>query len=167
MPPNCVSLDLKTGVIKSASGRRRLVFGLALAVIVVLLMAACGDDAPRAPDPGATATALVDSSLEKGRLLYAANCQVCHGDREGKGGSVASPHNEAGHTWHHPDAQLTEWVLNGRPIVAMPSFKDKLTEAEVDAILSYIKTWWRSDQRESQADISRSYQEALDKQRTQ
>ena len=49
----------------------------------------------------------------------------------------------------------------------MPPFKDKLTEHEVDAILSYIKTWWEEGQRESQADISRRYQEALDAQRGQ
>ena len=107
--------------------------------------------------------------LAKGAELYAANCQVCHGDSNGIGGTGgAPPHNKAGHTWHHPDAQLREWVLNGKlgfggP--AMPALGDKLTEPEVDVVLGYIKAWWNEEQRESQADISRRYQEALDKQK--
>ncbi len=83
----------------------------------------------------------------------------------GTGG--APPHNKAGHTWHHPDAQLREWVLNGKlgfGSPGMPALGDKLAEPEVDAILTFIKTWWTAGQRESQADISRRYQDALDKQ---
>ena len=107
--------------------------------------------------------------LAKGAELYVANCQVCHGDSNGLGGTGgAPPHNKAGHTWHHPDAQLREWVLNGKlgfrgP--AMPALGDKLTEPDVDVVLAYIKAWWNEEQRESQADISRRYQEALDKQK--
>jgi mono/diheme cytochrome c family protein len=59
---------------------------------------------------------------------------------------------------------LKDWVLNGKPPGAMPPFKDTLTDAEVDAVLSHIRTWWPPGQRESQADISRRYQEALDEQ---
>ena len=72
------------------------------------------------------------------------------------------------HTWHHPDAQLREWVLNGKlgfGSPGMPLLGDKLTEPEVDVVLAYIKAWWNEEQRESQVDISRRYQEALDKQK--
>ena len=106
--------------------------------------------------------------LAKGAELYAANCQACHGDSNGVGGTGgAPPHNRAGHTWHHPDAQLREWVLNGKlgfGSPGMPALGDKLDEPEVDAILTFIKTWWTAEQRASQADISQRYQEALDKQ---
>ena len=44
----------------------------------------------------------------------------------------------------------------------MPGFKDTLTNANVESILTYIKIWWTSEQRESQADVSVRYQEALD-----
>ena len=105
------------------------------------------------------------NSVGKGVQLYAANCQVCHGDREAQGSTGrAPPHNDTGHTWHHPDAQLKDWVLNGKFPGAMPPFRDALTEEQVDTILSYIKTWWTTEQRESQADISQRYQEALEKQ---
>ena len=47
----------------------------------------------------------------------------------------------------------------------MPAFQDKLTDPEVDVILTYIKTWWTPDQRDDQADISKRYQEALERQK--
>ena len=46
----------------------------------------------------------------------------------------------------------------------MPALGDKLAEPEVDAILTFIKTWWAAEQRASQADLSQRYQEALEKQ---
>ncbi len=46
----------------------------------------------------------------------------------------------------------------------MPAFEGELTEQQVDAILSLIKTWWTPEDLEVQRDISRRYQEALDKQ---
>ena len=100
----------------------------------------------------------------EGARLYAANCQVCHGDREGQGATGgAAPHNDTGHTWHHPDAQLRDWILNGKFPGAMPSFKAALTEEQVDTILSYIRSWWTTEQRETQADVSQRYQAALEK----
>lgn len=104
--------------------------------------------------------------LTKGADLYATYCQPCHGDRQGKGTtSGTSPHNEKGHTWHHPDMQLKDWTLNGKPGFRqeMPAFKGMLTEKDVEAILAFIKSWWTPEQREIQADITRRYQEVIDK----
>lgn len=100
------------------------------------------------------------TTLTEGMRLYAAYCQSCHGDRHGKGTTAgAAPHNEKGHSWHHPDKQLLDWILNGKfGAPAMPKFKNDLTEEEVGAILRFIKTWWTPDQREMQADISRRFQ---------
>ncbi len=72
-----------------------------------------------------------------------------------------------GHTWHHPDAQLKEWILHGKPgpgFSVMPGFT-YLTKDDVEAILVLIKTWWTAEQREMQADISRRYEEAIGKQK--
>ena len=61
--------------------------------------------------------------------MYATNCQVCHGDMQGMGGSGAPPHNQYGHTWHHLDAQLKDWVKNGKlGFRQMPAFKNTLTD---------------------------------------
>ncbi len=146
---------------------------------IVALAACSGTEIPSSTTIPAIQTApAVDAAIEpesmprkeiiEGSELYAANCQVCHGDSNGAGGRGGAPiHNEKGHTWHHPDAQLRGWVLNGKlgfGSPGMPALGDKLTEPEVDAILTFIKSWWTTDQRDSQADISERYQDALDKQ---
>ena len=146
-------------------------------VVVGISLAACSGIGNSTPTPTPTPvtqpapTTLVEPAINldekfvKGADLYATNCQVCHGDLGGPGGSGAPPHNQYGHTWHHPDAQLKDWVTNGKfGFSQMPAFKNTLTDPEVDAVLSYIKTSWTEDQRETQADVSVRYQEALDKQ---
>ena len=103
------------------------------------------------------------ANITRGAELYAANCQSCHGDQQGQGGLGAPPHNQDGHTWHHADAQLKVWILDGKlGMDPTHAFKDKISESELDSILAFIKTWWTPDQRESQADITRRYQKALD-----
>ena len=151
---------------------------LAALVAAYLSLAACSSADTPTPKPTSTTSNLSTPSppaenqgssvevLVRGGDLYAVECQVCHGDQQGHGGTGAPPHNQDGHTWHHPDSQLKEWITNGKlGFYLMPAFNDRLTESDVDAILSYIQTWWTPDQRDSQADISRRYQEALDKQR--
>jgi len=109
-----------------------------------------------------------DSSkaLARGAKVYATSCRPCHGDQHGKGSiGRAHPHNEMGHTWHHPDAQLKEWIVNGKPgpgLSVMPGFK-YLREHDVEAILALIKTWWTDKQREIQEDFSRRYDRAINK----
>ena len=125
-----------------------------------------------AAQPSATVPVEEKSDLKKalarGAKVYAVSCQPCHGDRQGNGttGGV-SPHNEKGHTWHHPNAQLKEWIVHGKPgpgLSIMPGF-GYLTKDDVEAILVLIKSWWTVEQREIQADISRRYQEAIGQQK--
>ena len=108
----------------------------------------------------------LSKALVRGAKVYATSCGPCHGDRHGKGSiGRALPHNEMGHTWHHPDAQLKEWILHGKPgpgFSIMPGF-NYLREHDVEAVLALIKTWWTDEQRESQADISRRYDQAINK----
>jgi mono/diheme cytochrome c family protein len=104
--------------------------------------------------------------LARGATLHAISCQPCPGDRLGKGTvGRAHPHNEKGHSWQHPDGQLKEWILHGKPgpgSSVMPGF-NYLSEDDVEAILGFIKTWWTAEQREMQADISRRYDQAINK----
>lgn len=120
---------------------------------VLLLAAACGgapSDGPAAPPP----------VIATGEALYAENCSRCHGfDEGGDIRDIPPPHNQNGHTWHHPDQQLSEIVLTGLDFAiegqqTMPAFKDKLSADQVQAILDYIKTWWTEDQRSFQSTVT-------------
>jgi mono/diheme cytochrome c family protein len=125
----------------------------ALILLAVLNLVACG---------GANAPATADPTLAKGAGLYTANCQSCHGGATGGNlKDIPPPHNANGHTWHHADQQLIDMTLNGISFSLeaqkMPAFKDKLTEEDVKAILAYIKTWWTEEQRKSQREVTRQW----------
>lgn len=130
-----------------------------------VLLFACGTDDK---EPAAAETAASPAVLAQGESLYAANCARCHGF--GTGGSITDippPHNANGHTWHHPDQQLTDIVLNGLDFAVegqqtMPAFKGQLTPEQVQAILAYIKTWWTGEQRSYQATVTATEAERAD-----
>lgn len=94
-----------------------------------------------------------------GHELYSNNCAVCHGSNlEGQenwrkpdenGLSKAPPHDETGHTWHHADQQnflITKYGMSklvGRGYESgMPGFEGVLADAEILAILAFIKSQW-------------------------
>ena len=109
--------------------------------------------------------------LAEGEKLYQDYCASCHGaDLEGEpdwrsGGDdgilPAPPHDETGHTWHHPDSVLFDYTkLGGQKTLAkqgvdfqsgMPGFGDQLTDAQIWNILAFIKSTWPDRQREVQA----------------
>ncbi|HXV97123.1 MAG TPA: cytochrome c, partial [Anaerolineae bacterium] len=121
---------------------------LNLTVLVVpLLVAGCRGGS------GST-TGELSVQAVTGKTLYETHCAACHGiNGEGQpnwkvpnaeGVYPAPPHNNEGHTWHHADSLLLEIMANGGslPTSAMPGFKDKLGQAEMEAILAYLKTMW-------------------------
>lgn len=103
-----------------------------------------------------------------GREVYAEHCAVCHGaNLEGHpdwkepnedGSFRPPPHDETGHTWHHPDGLLIETIIGGggrlpaelAGLSNMPAFGDVLTDDEVTAVLTYIKSSWPADIRQLQ-----------------
>ena len=98
-----------------------------------------------------------------GAVVYQENCASCHGaNLEGQpdwrspgedGRLPAPPHDEAGHTWHHDGDtlfRLTKYgtgALFGDPDYAsnMPIYEGVLTDDEIIAVLSYIKSTWPQD----------------------
>ncbi len=115
-----------------------------------------------APDPG---------QLALGRALYGENCAACHGaelegepnwrQRKPDGLLPAPPHDETGHTWHHPDRQLFEITKRGTAALvgsnyrtAMGPFGEVLSDDEIRAVLAYIKSHWPENIRTRQAEIS-------------
>lgn len=109
---------------------------------------------------------------DPGHALYIANCAGCHGvNLEGQpnwmkrlpsGRLPAPPHDETGHTWHHSDKQLVTIVKFGLAAISpgyesdMPAFEGVLTEAQIKAVLDYIKGTWTERARAYQADRSRA-----------
>lgn len=123
-----------------------------------VLLVACSDN----PDP---------EVLARGASVYATHCASCHGARlEGQpdwktklpgGTSPAPPHDDTGHTWEHPDRWLFHVIENGMapPLVrpgyksGMPAFGDKLSDAEIRAVLSYIKSHWSEETRRKREEL--------------
>ena len=108
----------------------------------------------------------VDLVIE-GRKVYEANCADCHGyslegqpnwRRRGPDGVLpAPPHDETGHTWHHPDAVLFATTkLGGQAFMpqgmtsGMPAYRDILNDREIEAALAYVKSRWPSTIRRRQ-----------------
>lgn len=101
--------------------------------------------------------------VAQGAMLYAQQCASCHGvDLKGApnwkeslpDGSMLPPsHDSSGHTWHHKDDLLVNIILNGGDPQfksKMPAFKDKLSEADILAILDFFKSKWGRQEREFQ-----------------
>lgn len=103
----------------------------------------------------------IDTSV--GAEIYNASCASCHGaNLQGQpdwqtpnadGSLPPPPQNEDGHTWHHADRVLLDYIrLGGAKALAqsgvenfnsgMPEFGSVLTEAEIEAVLDYIKSSW-------------------------
>ncbi|AZB65876.1 Cytochrome c, class I precursor [Cereibacter sphaeroides WS8N] len=142
---------------------KRLLLAAPLAAIPALWLL-LPDAAPTGPDADAIAL---------GRHVYAANCASCHGaELEGQpdwgeplpnGRYPAPPHDASGHTWHHPDAQLLAIVRQGTAALVgngyesdMPGFADLLTDAEIRAVLDYIKSTWPERAADYQRQVSGS-----------
>ncbi|MDQ2731305.1 MAG: cytochrome c [Armatimonadota bacterium] len=66
-----------------------------------------------------------------GKHLFLANCAGCHG-ANGEGGMGPNLHKSA----HRPDIILATVIRNGKG--AMPPFKAKLRDSDVQAIIFYI-----------------------------
>jgi len=100
-----------------------------------------------------------------GADIYTEHCASCHGvDLQGEpnwreelpeGGVPAPPHDETGHTWHHDDQLLFDYTKKGGEAVVgsrfksnMPGFGDRLSDDEIWAVLSFIKSQWPEEVRE-------------------
>lgn len=92
--------------------------------------------------------------LAQGERLYAMHCAGCHGEhaqgapewtrRRADGSFPAPPLNGTGHTWHHPQAALVGIIRNGTQRIggSMPPWKDRLSDAQIEAILAWAKSQW-------------------------
>lgn len=115
--------------------------------------------------------ATLDTPLRsQGATLYQQYCATCHGaNLEGApdwkkplpdGSLPPPPHDDSGHTWHHPDFLLLQIMAQGgKPLYdgVMPGFGDQLTSEEMRAILEFMKSRWSRASREYQWWMTNTY----------
>ena len=112
--------------------------------------------------------------LAQGERLYAQHCAACHGAQlEGQpqwqrklpnGRFPAPPHDDSGHTWHHPDEALFAMTKHGLvPPHApagyesdMPAFGGVLSDDEIRAVLAYIRSHWSGEVRKLRDEMLRN-----------
>jgi mono/diheme cytochrome c family protein len=129
-----------------------------LAAAFLVFLAACGRESGREP---AAAT-----QLHRGEALYAQHCASCHGaalqgqpawrQRRPDGRLPAPPHDDSGHTWHHPPEQLfaiTKFGMvppNAPPDYTsdMPAFAAVLKDDDIRDILAFIASRWSTEVRQ-------------------
>ena len=132
--------------------------------LAVLVLAGC----ERGNDAGVRLSTRDAAVLATGQKVYAQHCAACHGaklegqprwrERDASGRLPAPPHDASGHTWHHPDDVLFRITKFGVAKAAnlkdhpsnMPAYEGVLSDAEIVAVLSWIKSTWPAGIREKQ-----------------
>lgn len=113
--------------------------------------------------------------VSRGGEIYSETCASCHGRsleghpewqvRDAQGYLPAPPHDETGHTWHHPDKLLFDITKLGVAEAAnlegyetrMPAFEGILTDEEIVAVLSFIKAQWPEQVRQRHDELNRRF----------
>ncbi|MEQ8401581.1 MAG: cytochrome c [Silicimonas sp.] len=145
----------------------------AVAIAATLAVSRPGGDAA---DPAQLLRANDAQVVALGQTIYTAECAACHGTNlEGEvanwrspgpdGLLPAPPHDATGHTWHHPDQVLFDITKLGVARAAnlqnhqsaMPAYEGVLTDDEIIAVLSFIKSTWPDDIRERHDELNRVY----------
>lgn len=105
--------------------------------------------------------------VAQGQQVYDQSCASCHGpNAEGasnrqqpdlRGNLPPPPHDDSGHTWRHGDGELFEVVHDGwrdpfnkTPDITMPAFGETLSDEEIRAVITYLKSLWSEEHRRFQ-----------------
>ena len=90
--------------------------------------------APNVPIP------VTEESLALGSQLFVQNCSRCHG-LEGQGTQRAPALNVKSFLTDTTDLAIQQIVTQGVPGTAMPAWGDRMTEAEIQAVVGFIRQW--------------------------
>ncbi len=104
------------------------------------LAAWLGQQAGHPPKPPTTESlAPIRGDAELGSRLYAQHCASCHG-ASGEGGVKGTALGNPTMLATTPDAFLKAAIQRGRNGTEMVAFTDKLTEAEIDGIVTFLRS---------------------------
>jgi mono/diheme cytochrome c family protein len=110
-----------------------------------------------APPLTPIASATSPEALAAGARLYQQHCAACHGTQGSSG--FATPLDQHGHAWHHPDSMLLQTIRAGTSRsaadqtmaeVTMPPFGAILTPEEIHTLIAFFKASWTPEQQRIQ-----------------
>jgi mono/diheme cytochrome c family protein len=124
--------------------KKKSTVGLVLLVIAVLASACNDNSIDTRVEPSKFPVEVTNERVAAGETVYAENCASCHGPVDGRAVLDSAPeHGDGGHTWHHPDRLLHQWILDRPPLAnVMPAFRGTLDDEQVMQVLAYIKSHW-------------------------
>jgi mono/diheme cytochrome c family protein len=77
--------------------------------------------------------------VASGAIAYSANCAACHGV-QGEGGIGPNLYQSSG-IQEQSNAELVQFILEGRPGTAMAGFEGRLSETAIADIVSFLRLW--------------------------
>ena len=81
-----------------------------------------------------------EESIALGSELFSANCSRCHGP-DGQGKPIAPSLNVKSFLTDTTDHAIQQIITLGVPGTAMPAWGDRMTEAEIQAIVGFMRQW--------------------------
>lgn len=95
------------------------------------------------PTPALSPAAAAPDEFADARVTFKKSCAGCHSD-DGSGGlktvegkKLKVPSLKEGHALKHPDEDFVKQISTGGD--GMPAFKDKLTPAEINDLVKFIR----------------------------
>jgi cytochrome c oxidase cbb3-type subunit II len=131
---------------------KRIYWFLTIAMVLSLLLAACGTNngdpadpasTPMVPETGPEIDAEAQALIDQGEQVYIANCSSCH-QPAGEGVEGAFPALDQNPEVVAVDpSSAIHVVVHGRE--QMPAFGPTLSDEEIAAVVSYIRNAWGNE----------------------
>jgi mono/diheme cytochrome c family protein len=122
------------------------------ALLSAALLAGCSNEQPESQRTGARQ--YDTNMLALGQRVFQNHCAVCHGpvgeakpgwQKPGPDGKLQPPPlDDNGRTWRLSTSRIKQFIRQGSPGGRgnMPAWQGKLTEQELDAVVTWITSLW-------------------------
>ena len=123
-----------------------------LIISAIFLLQACSQDVDVKHRDNETNRWYTQAQVEIGKAVFIENCALCHGKQaqaddnwrvaNEDGSYPAPPLNGSAHAWHHPFLMLKDTIEHGVNQGAMPAWKDKLNNQQIEATIAWFVSHW-------------------------